>query len=306
MTGFFWHILIFSVLGVFLVLMARRILAIARLPVHLRWELAPIPHEKGKNKYGGSYLEEYEWWHKKRRKSCLPPIVYMAGEIFLLKGIWKNNPGLWPFSFALHIGIYLVIISIVIHVINALFIITSTSAAVLDVFKNVAAIAAIIGYILGVLGAIGLILKRSIDINFRTFSSFSTYFRLVFLAAIFVSGIIAWFSSSNFTNDVSLFTRDLFILDSGITATAPLASHIVIVSLFLVYLPLTDMIHFITKYFTYHAVRWNDEPKDEKMTAELNKLLDQPVSWSAVHVKANGRKNWIKLTAEKTEDDKKA
>ena len=64
------------------------------------------------------------------------------------------------------------------------------------------------------------------------------------------------------------------------------------------------MIHFVAKYFTYHAVRWNDEVKDEKMTEALNGLLEQPVSWSAVHVKADGRKNWAELAAEKSNDEK--
>ena len=305
MTGFFWHIFIFSALFVFLVLMAYRILSIVRLPVHLRWELAPIPYEKEKYSYGGSYLEEFEWWRKKRSKSLLRVIIYMAGEIFLLKGIWKNNRGLWPFSFALHTGIYLVIVSIVFHVINAIFIITGVPSAVLDVFKGIAAVVGIIGYILGSLGAVGLILKRSLDANYKAFSSFSVYFKLVFLAAVFISGIIAWATSTDFATGMSLFTRDFFKLDSNITATIPIASHLIISLLFLIYLPLTDMAHFITKYFTYHSVRWDDEPKDEKMIATLNSLMSQPVYWSADHIGADGRKNWVELTTKKTDDDKK-
>jgi len=42
------------------VVLAFRTVKIAQMPVHLRWELAPVPHEKGKSAYGGSYLEEYE------------------------------------------------------------------------------------------------------------------------------------------------------------------------------------------------------------------------------------------------------
>ena len=58
---------------------------------------------------------------------------------------------------------------------------------------------------------------------------------------------------------MSLFTRNLLTLDSAITVATPLAVHLIISLLFLIYLPLTDMAHFITKYFTYHAVRWNDD-----------------------------------------------
>ena len=35
-------------------------------PEHFRWELYPVPHEKGRAEYGGSYLEELDWWPKPR------------------------------------------------------------------------------------------------------------------------------------------------------------------------------------------------------------------------------------------------
>lgn len=302
MTGFFWHIFIFSVLFIFIVLMFYRVLSIVRLPVHLRWELAPIPHEKGRSQYGDSYLEEYEWWQKKRRKSFLAVIIYMAGEIFLQKGVWKNNRGLWPFTITMHMGIYFVIISIVLHIINALFIITGAPTAVFDVFKTIAAVFALTGYIMGSLGAIGLVLKRCIDTNFRAYGTFPVYFRLLFLAAIFISGIIAWFSSNDFATETSVFTRNLFVLDSGITATVPLAVHIIIASLFLIYLPLTDMVHFITKYFTYHAVRWNDMPLDKEMEIKLRRLVSRPVNWSAPHIKSG--RTWAEIATEEKHDEK--
>ncbi len=34
------------------------------MPIHLRWELYPVPHEAGKAEYGGGYLEETSWWSK--------------------------------------------------------------------------------------------------------------------------------------------------------------------------------------------------------------------------------------------------
>ena len=306
MSGIFWHIFVFSAIFLFLILMAYRILAITRLPVHLRWELAPIPHEKGRGRYGGSYLEEYEWWRKPRRRSRLAPVVYMVGEIFLLKGIWKNNRTLWPFSFSLHAGIYLLVFTAILSIINALFIITGVSGSILNVFQNITSIVAVAGYLLGSLGTIGLIFKRAIDVNLRLFSSFSTYFRLVLLGTVFVSGCFAWFYTGDLASGLGLFVKRLFTLNAGISATLPLATHIILSLLFIIYLPLTDMAHFITKYFTYHAVRWNDAPKNEKMVQELEGLLDQPVSWSAAHVKADGRKNWVELTAKKTDDDKEA
>jgi nitrate reductase gamma subunit len=105
---------------------------------------------------------------------------------------------------------------------------------------------------------------------------------------------------------MSLFIKGLITLDGGMNAGFPLSLHIVISLLFLIYLPFTDMIHFIAKYFTYHEIRWDDAPQDEKMKKELRGLLSQPVSWSATHVKADGRKNWMDLTIKKTNDEKEA
>jgi len=306
MSGIVWHILVFGVIGIFLIVVTYRTLAIIRLPVHLRWELAPIPHEKGKGQYGGSYLEEYEWWKKPRRRSRIAPIIYMAKEIFLLRGVWEHNRALWPLTFAFHTGIYLIVGMLLLSVINAVFIIAEVPLYVLNVSLGVASVFALGGYLLGSLGAIGLILKRAFDSNLRPFNTFATYFNLLLLGAVFISGAYAWFSSPDFASEMSLFIKGLITLDAGVTLTFSLSLHIVISLLFILYLPWTDMIHFIAKYFTYHEIRWNDAPQDEKMERELRGLLAQPVSWSAAHVKADGKKNWVDITTKKTSDEKEA
>jgi len=304
-SGIVWHIFAFGAIVIFLIVATYRTLTIIRLPIHLRWELAPIPHEKGKYRYGGSYLEEYEWWRKPRHRSRVAPIVYMAGEIFLLKGVWKHNRALWPFSFSFHTGIYLLVVALFLHVINALFIITGVPLSVLNIFQGIASILAVVGYLLGSLGTIGLILKRALDSNLKPFNTFSTYFRLLFLGAVFISGGYAWFYSGDYVSEMSIFIKRLITLNSGVTVIFPLALHIAISLLFIVYLPFTDMIHFMAKYFTYHAVRWNDEPQDEKMVKKLRGLVAQPINWSADHIKADGKKSWVDITAEGTSEEEK-
>jgi nitrate reductase gamma subunit len=306
MSGIVWHILVFSVIGIFLIVVVYRTLAIVRLPVHLRWELAPIPHEKGKGRYGGSYLEEYEWWNKPQRRSHIAPIIYMAKEIFLLRGVWEHNRALWPLTFAFHIGIYLIVAMLFLSVLNAVFIIAKVPLYVLSVSLGIASIFALAGYLLGSLGAIGLICKRAFDSNLRPFNTITKYFNLVFLGAVFISGACAWFLSPDFASEMSLFIKGLITLDAGVALTLSLSLHIVISLLFVLYLPWTDMIHFVAKYFTYHEIRWDDAPQGEKMERELRGLLAQPVSWSAAHVKADGKKNWVDITTKKTSDEKEA
>jgi nitrate reductase gamma subunit len=304
MSGIFWHIGVFGVLAVFLIVTIYRAVALARLPVHLRWELAPIPHEKGRGKYGGSYLEDYEWWKKRRQTSWLAPLRYMVVEIFSLRAIWRHNLKLWPFTFAFHTGIYLVFAMLILSILSAIFIITGVPASVLDVFLTITSVVALAGYLLGGLGAIALILKRALDANLRSFSSASKYFNLAFLAVVFISGAYSWFATPDFARTLSQFIRGLVTLDTSVSVTFPLSLHVILASLFFLYLPWTDMIHFVAKYFTYHEIKWDDSPKDARMKRELEGLLAQPVSWSAEHIKADGKKSWAELT--KKSDEKQA
>jgi uncharacterized membrane protein len=90
---------------------------------------------------------------------------------------------------------------------------------------------------------------------------------------------------------------------TGAAALLPSVSAILLAML-LAYIPLTHMSHFVGKYFAYHAIRWADEPnlpggKQEKV---INELLNRPVSWSAPHIRGDGKKSWLDVA---TEDPKK-
>jgi len=65
-------------------------------------------------------------------------------------------------------------------------------------------------------------------------------------------------------------------------------------SLLVAYIPLTHMSHFFTKWFMYHDIRWNDEPNfvGGKIERQITKALQYPVSWSAPHIRGDGKKNW--------------
>ena len=66
------YIFCYACVAVFFTCVVMRFLKLARLPVHVRWELYPVAHEPGaKAKYGGSILEEPEWWTKPRKTSKL-------------------------------------------------------------------------------------------------------------------------------------------------------------------------------------------------------------------------------------------
>jgi nitrate reductase gamma subunit len=288
-----------------LVVTAIRTLAIARQPIHLRWELAPVPHE-GKGGYGGSDLEEYEWWKEPRRRSTAAALAYTAREMFLFRSVWEHNRGLWPLTFALHYGLYgMAGLSVGLAIHAALLGLGQDLLAAKPLRECVAALS-LIGYLLGAAGAVGLLLKRRLDPGLRPFTTISRYFNLLLLGVVFLSGSYACLRSGDYTAEVSRFAAGLIGLDPGATVALPLSLHLGVSLLFILYLPLTDMIHFIAKYFTYHTVRWDDRPKNVPMERELKGLLGQPVSWSASHMGAGGRKDWLDIAGADASDEASA
>jgi nitrate reductase gamma subunit len=213
----------------------------------------------------------------------------MAIEILLLRAIWKHNRSLWPFSLTFHTAIYLVALTVLLSIISALMSLGNVKS---ELMLDIAWIIAIVGYIMGILGAVGLILKRLTSADLREYSSLSTYFNLLFLGAIFFTGYMSWLKADNIAEDMSLIIKQTLTLDSAIDVYYPLTIHLGLSMLFLIYLPMTNMIHFIAKYFTYHEIRWDDEPQDTKMTEEIQGLMKQPVGWSSEHINAEDGKNW--------------
>jgi len=52
-----------AAISVFLLGNLYRVVKAMRMPVHLRWDLYPIPKgPRDRQRYGGSYFEETEWW----------------------------------------------------------------------------------------------------------------------------------------------------------------------------------------------------------------------------------------------------
>jgi nitrate reductase gamma subunit len=298
-----WQVLAFGVIGVSSVVIAIRTLAIARRPVHLRWELAPVPRGEGKGRYGGSYLEEYEWWSKARRHSRTAALIYTAKEMFLLRSVWKHNRGLWPLTFAFHYGLYLIAGFTLWLAIHAVLMATGLDFLAVQPLREGVSALALLGYLLGSVGTVGLLLKRALDPHLRPFNTISRYLNLLFLGVVFLSGSYSWLRSGDYVAEVSRFARGLITLDPNATVAFPLSFHIVAAFLFLLYLPLTDMIHFIAKYFAYHAVQWDDRPQNEPMDRELRRLLTQPVTWSASHVGADGQKNWVDIASAEPSDE---
>jgi len=285
------HILAYASVVVFVVAVAARAIRLATTPVHLRWELYPVAHEKDRVRYGGSYFEEVDWWTKPRARSLFGELKVMVPEILFLKGVWEHNRALWWWSFPMHIGLYLVIGFIALVIVGA---IAGTATPLGTLIGRVGPIVGWVGYILGVLGSVGIFVRRMVEHKLRSFTPPAAYFNLIFLIALFASGVLVLGTVERPFSALSEFVRGLFGAAGGAAAPSAITLHLIVGLLFTLYLPFTHMTHFFTKYFTYHQVRWNDEPNlpGSKLERQIEKQLGYPVSWSAPHIKGDGKKTW--------------
>ncbi|HSC71076.1 MAG TPA: hypothetical protein VLH58_06970, partial [Candidatus Methylomirabilis sp.] len=79
-------------------------------PMHLRWELYPVPHEEARRvRHGGSYFEEANWRTRPLRFNLLGELRFMVPEMLCMKGLWDWNRALWVRSFPFHLGLYLLV-----------------------------------------------------------------------------------------------------------------------------------------------------------------------------------------------------
>jgi len=302
------HLITYASLATLVVSVAARAVKFYRLPVHLRWELYPVAHDLERVGHGGSYLEQLNWWTKPRHTSLLGELLVMAPEMLLIKALWENNRSLWFRSFPFHFGLYTLIGFGGLLVLGALaqllgFPVSAAPDASL-VGMALYYLPILVGYpglILTLLGAAALLHRRLSNPELRNYTSPSHFFNLaIFLAAFGVTLLASLAADRDFALARG-YLQSLLSLDLAAPAGSQVVgAEIVLVSLLIAYVPLTHMSHFFMKWFTWHTVRWDDEPnlRGSKMEAEILELVKAPVTWSAPHLKADGRKNWVDIATE--------
>ena len=294
-------------LAVFVVACLVRVVKWSRMPLHLRWELYPVAHEGGgRARYGGSYLEESEWWTKPRKVSLLGELKVMVPEILFLVALREHNRKLWTRSFPFHFGLYLVAIATVwMMVAGIVGAVVPAVVSTLDAITRTAVpVVGGLGLVLGLVGAIGLLRRRS-SRELRDYTAPADRFNLMFFIVAFAVALATFVLVDRDFAVVSAFVghlvtfRMVAIPGSGLAALLPTMS-VVLLALLAAYIPLTHMSHFIGKYFAYHSIRWKDDPnlqggREEKT---INELLGQPISWAAPHIGGDGSKTWLDAATE--------
>lgn len=273
------------------------------LPVHVRWEIYPVQHEPAaKAAYGGSYMEELNWWEKKPARSLCNELSYMTPEMLLLRGVWKENRRLWWVSFPFHFGMYLMIATFALLLLNAGLSlwdpsVVSPGAALGMVLNGLIFAVGWTGLVLGIIGGLGMLYRRLADPEMRAYASLADYFNIVFIVLFFLSAFISGLLGDPWLEGAKAYIVGLLTGGHAPDGYAPGVSGtvaIVSASLLIAYIPLTHMSHMFMKYFLYHRVKWDDAPnrRGGRIEAAIMRNMQLKPTWQAKHIAADGRKTW--------------
>ena len=272
-----------------------RVVKTLRQPAHLRWELYPIPKgPRERQRYGGSYFEESDWWTKSHASSHKSEAAFVLKEVFLLRGVWENFRGLWLWSWLLHWGLYLYLLA-TLFAIGDLLLPADANAHMLHA-------AVIYGYRLacplGLTGVLGLLVMRSWHPRLKAFTTRIGIFDLLLLGSIFAPGILLLTTGpGGLPSMVSDMVRYRAFPGNH---PAVWHVHVALLAFFLAYFPFTHMTHAYMKYFTWHQVRWDDSPiaHDPHAAETLAVNLQRKASWAALHIAAGGAATWSEVVAD--------
>ena len=153
MNGFLLYSILYAGGIVFLAGCVARIVRYAAEPVHLRWEIYPVPHGK------------------------MGEARFMIPEIAFLKNLWEFNRPMWWASYPFHLGLYLTA--------TALALAAAMSWAPSRVLHEAAVYCGTAGAALGLAGALGLLARRLGNRELKLYSTRADYFNLIFFAVTF-------------------------------------------------------------------------------------------------------------------------
>jgi nitrate reductase gamma subunit len=253
----------------------------ARMPIHLRWELYPLP----------------------QYKSFIIRFIFVLKDNFYLGEYFHEKRGYWLVLFPWHMGFILIITLHILSFFGAFAMLRglSISAETVNIvgrgFYYVILVIGVCSFTAGSFGSIGLLIKRISDRELKAYSAPVNYFNYFFTMIVFLSGLYAWYFVDPTFSAYRVFWKGLLTLSPKDVEPAT-AIHIFLFALFLIYLPFTRSMHYITRFFAYFWILWDEAPnvKGSKIEQKVIKLLNQPVSWSAPHIQSN--KRWSEVASE--------
>lgn len=220
----------------------------AHMQLHARLDLYPVPKEGGgRAAYGGSYMEEPEWWTKPRKIDRVNETIDIMKEMLFIKKLFVHQRVLWWASYAMHLGIYimlgwsvLLLVSVVWH--PAWYVLMIS-------------IVGVVGFVLPIVGCVLLLVRRVSDRVLAKYTTPLEYFNIVLLLTVLVTGAYAWlFVASPFEVATQVFSLSA-------TSLPPIVLvHLVLLGIMFLYIPLSKMSHYVGKFFSFRTVLWDNDP----------------------------------------------
>ncbi len=298
------HLISYASIAVFLLAVVTRFLRIQRYPINLRWEVYPVPSEGARSRHGGSRLEEVDWWEKEQKKDHVTEMRHMIPEMVFLQALFEHNRKLWLRSFPFHFGLYLLAGCGGILFVAALLSLAGITLPAL--LLSGAGLVGAVGVVLSLLGALGLIWMRFFDKDLVPYTNASHVFNLVFFVVALGLLVLACREAAWDIGAFQAYVESLLRGDLSRASGGPwMQAALIVLSLLVAWVPLTHMSHFFVKWFTWHKIRWDDEPnvRGGRIEKLVQQALESPVSWSAAHIGADGKKSWGDLAVEEMEKE---
>ena len=276
----------------FIVLSLGKAFKYAKMPMHTRWELYPVPKEKGRGEYGGSYYEEHLWWQKPRETSFMGELVDMLKEMLFIKKLFDNQRPLWWLSYAMHLGISLLIAWALLLFLGGLTVNSGVEVAAGNgiwpsLLFYLTCLCGGAGGVLVAFGSLSLFFKRLGDASLRIYSNPQDYFNLLFIFVVAVTGLVLWSGDPVF--DGARQMAAALLRFEPLAMEGLVIWHVVLLGCLLIYIPVSKMSHYVGKYFSFHKVLWDNEPNlpDSAIMKAVEEGQKQKPSttWSAPHIK---------------------
>lgn len=237
---------------IFAVVSTIKVLRYATMPLHLRWELYPVPHEEG-----GLPKELKE----------------MFTEMLTMKRIFDNKRRLWYLSYAFHGGIYLILIWAVLLLISG-FSDLIAPGSLPGGYQCLIAVVGGLGMISMVIGTLALLAQR-FDEEYKVYNAPVDYLNPLFAFIVALTGLLSWILFDPMLVSPREYVSSLISFGNppDVVVSNPLiVLHLALLEIFVAYVPFTRMLHFFGKYFTYHKVMWDTKPR-------LVGRIDYEVTW---------------------------
>lgn len=301
------QIVTYILVAAFVVAFSAKMIKYQRMPIHLRWELYPVVGET-KRPWGGSYLEEPDWFEKpqekKSFKSFIAEMKFMGKEIIFFREYFHSNRGLWYIVEPFHIGLFLFVTFLALLFIDAVTmqagvsVSAETSNAWGLLLHYVTLVVGGASLIFGTIGCLSLFVRKMIDPEMSPYTRRIEYFNIFLVLAVFLTGLLAWAIADPGFETARSYMQGLITLNLIESMNPIIVVHVVLLALLLAYFPYTNIMHFIAKHFTFNKVRWDDAPnlRGSALERKLAPLLDMRVTWAAPHMQTLNR--WSDIAKE--------